>query len=228
MTENAAEPTDSDDVSEDMSAVSPAEIDAVAAQVAAYDEALGEAVAKLGGRLQRVEAENESLNEDVEELTDRVQRVQADFQNYKKRAERRQEELEARATEDLVERLLEVRDNLDRALDQEEDTDVRDGIQATVREFDHVLAEEGVDRIDPDPGEPVDPRRHEVLHRETEDADTITSVYRPGYVMADKVLRPAQVTVGADPDGGGGATDQDGSSGSTADADTPDSDEESA
>lgn len=174
----------------------PGEVADVAAQVAAYDESLGESVAAAGHRLAAVVKERDRLDEEVDELTERVQRVQADFENYKKRAERQQEEMKARATEDLVERLLEVRDNLARALEQDEDTDLRDGVEATLREFDRVLEEEGVERIDPGTGEPVDPRRHEVLHRESDDAETIASVFRPGYEMAEKVLRPAQVTVG--------------------------------
>ncbi|MFB6103746.1 MAG: nucleotide exchange factor GrpE [Halobacteriaceae archaeon] len=186
------------DTSESAAEEAGPDVDALAAEVAAYDESLGEAVASAGRELEAVRRERESLAEEVEELTDRVQRVQADFQNYKKRADRKQEEIRERATEDLVERLLEVRDNLERALEQDVDADVRDGVEATLREFDRVLDDEGVERIDPDEGAAVDPRRHEVVHREAEDAEAISSVYRPGYAMAEKVLRPAQVTVGPD------------------------------
>jgi len=194
MTQDAA------DTTEAAADEAEVDVDGVAAEVAAHDEALGEAVAATGDRLRRVRQERAELAAEVEELTERVQRVQADFQNYKKRAEEQQAQIRERATEDLVERLLEVRDNLERALDQDADADVRDGVEATLREFDRVLDDEGVERIEPAVGADVDPRRHEVVHRESESADAIASVYRPGYAMAEKVLRPAQVTVGPTPD----------------------------
>lgn len=141
-------------------------------------------------------AERDSLEEEVEALEERVQRVQADFQNYKKRTERRREEQQARATQDLVERLLPVRDNLSRALDQDQDSDIRDGVEATLSAFDDILQSEGVEVIQPSPGDSVDPTRHEVVHREDEAGEVVASVYRRGYEMEDHVLRPAQVTVG--------------------------------
>jgi molecular chaperone GrpE len=133
----------------------------------------------------------------VETLESKVKRTTADFQNYKKRMEQRREEEKARATEELVERLLDVRDNLVRALDQDEDVDIRGGIEKTLDTFDRVLDAENVVTIEPAVGEEVDPQRHEVLLRIDSDhpEGTIHSLQRPGYEMAGKVIRPAQVTV---------------------------------
>lgn len=135
--------------------------------------------------------------DEIEDLESKLKRTQADFQNYKKRAEERRVEREERATEDLVSRLLDVRDNLSRALTQEEGTDIRSGIESTLEEFDRVLAEENVSPIDPEPGSVVDPQRHEVMLQVDSDqpTDTVAEVYRPGYEMGEKVLRPAQITV---------------------------------
>ena len=115
---------------------------------------------------------------------------------------------EGDAEEDLVERLLDVRDNLVRALDQEEEgadaEDVRSGVETTLAQFDRVLEGENVDVVDPEPGEEVDPHTHEVLMRVDSDQPegTIDAVHRPGYVMAEKVLQTAQVTVsGGDENG---------------------------
>jgi molecular chaperone GrpE len=133
----------------------------------------------------------------VETLESKVKRTTADFQNYKKRMEQRREEEKARATEELVERLLDVRDNLVRALDQDEDVDIRGGIEKTLDTFDRVLDAENVVSIEPAAGEDVDPQRHEVLLRVDSDhpEGTVHSLQRPGYEMAGKVIRPAQVTV---------------------------------
>jgi len=135
--------------------------------------------------------------DEIEDLESKLKRNQADFQNYKKRAEERRIEREERATEDLVSRLLDVRDNLSRALTQEEGTDIRSGIESTLEEFDRVLGEENVSPIDPEPGSVVDPQRHEVMLQVDSDqpTDTVAEVYRPGYEMGEKVLRPAQITV---------------------------------
>ena len=175
------------------------------AEIAVHDEELAGRVADHLDRAAELEGERDDLAAERDDLTERLQRTQADFQNYKKRAKRRQEEIRERATEDLIERLLEVRDNLDRALDQGEGADIRDGVEATRREFDRVLADEDVERIDPDPGSEVDPQRHEVLSQVPADQPegTVAGVYRAGYEMAGQVLRPAQVTTS---EGGTGDT----------------------
>ncbi|MBV0900627.1 nucleotide exchange factor GrpE [Haloarcula salina] len=157
-------------------------------------------LAALRTRVESLESQIERRDDDVEELESKLKRKQADFQNYKKRMKKRREQEQQRATEDLVSRLLDVRDNLDRALDQDEDADIRGGVESTLRQLDDVLDAENVEVIDPDPGEDVDPTQHQVLARVESDQDggTIADVHRPGYEMAEKVLREAQVTVSED------------------------------
>ena len=160
--------------------------------------AVADAVEDLAERVERLEDDLDERDAEIEDLESRLKRKQADFQNYKKRREREEEKLRERATEDLVERLLDVRDDLDRALDDDHDGEaVRDGVEMTLDEFDRVLGAENVEPIDPAPGEEVDPGRHEVVA--TLDADqpegTVADVYQPGYEMAEKVLRTAKVTV---------------------------------
>ena len=174
------------------------------AEVAAHDEALATEVGELAQRAERLETELETMEDRLDETTERLEHTRADFQNYKKRAKRRQEEIKERATEELIERLLDVRDNLSRALEEESgDVDsLREGVKLTRKQFDRVLDAENVERIEPEPGTEVDANRHEVMMRVESDepADTVASLYRPGYQMAGKVLRPAQVTVSEGPD----------------------------
>ena len=164
--------------------------------VAAELAGLRGAVSDLEDRLEEREAE-------VEDLESRLARKQADFQNYKKRQEQKMEDVRDRATEDLVTRLLDVRDNLARALEQDEDADIRGGVESTLQQFDEELDRENVAVIEPDPGEETDPTRHEVLMRVDSDQPegTVDDVHRPGYEMGGKVLRPAQVTVSDGADG---------------------------
>jgi len=159
--------------------------------------ALAREIAALRERAQEAEERAAEAEAEVEELESKLKRKQADFQNFKKRMERKQERQRKHATEDLVERLLDVRDNLVRALDQDEGADLRPGLEKTLDQFDRVLDAEEVRTIDPEPGEDVDPERHEVLMRvDSEQPEgTVDEVHRQGYEMADRVLRPAQVTV---------------------------------
>jgi molecular chaperone GrpE len=154
------------------------------------DEAPEEAIEELEGEL-------DERDDRIEGLESKLKRVQADFQNYKKRRGREEERLRETATEDLVTRLLDVRDNLVRATEQDENADIREGVEATLREFDHVLDGENVSTIEPEPGSEIDPQRHEVMVRVGSDQPegAIDEVYTPGYQMGEKVLRPAQVTV---------------------------------
>lgn len=158
---------------------------------------IAEEIATLRERAAEFELHVQDLEAERDELESKLKRKQADFENYKKRQRKRRQEERERATEDLVTRLFEVRDNLDRALETDEDADIRDGVEATCRLLDDVLEAENVTRFEPEPGDDVDPNRHEVLLRVESDRPegTVDSVHRPGYQMAGKVLRTAQVTV---------------------------------
>jgi len=160
-------------------------------------ETIAKELASLRTRVEGMEGQLDAYEDEIEELESKLKRKQADFQNYKKRMKKRREDEQKRATEDLVTRMLDVRDNLQRALEQDEDVDIRDGVESTLRQFDDVLEAENVEEIEPDPGTEVDPQHHQVLARVDSDqpAGTIDDVHRPGYVMAEKVLREAQVTV---------------------------------
>lgn len=177
-------------------------VDEFIARIAAHDETLAVEAAAIRERIETLAAELEDREERIDEITSRLKRERADFKNYKKRVEEREDEIRERATENLVERLLDVRDNLVRALSQDDDVDVRDGVEATLSTFDRVLKDENVEAIEPAPGEAVDPERHEVVMRVDGDQphDHIEEVYRPGYELAGKILRPAQVTVSEPPD----------------------------
>jgi molecular chaperone GrpE len=160
-------------------------------------ESVANELAALRTRVEGLEDQLAAREQELDDVTESLKRKQAEFQNFKKRMEKRREEEKRRATEDLVTRLLDVRDNLERALDQDEDADIRGGVESTLRSFDDVLDQEHVSVVEPEPGDEVDPHRHEVLVRVDSDQPegTIADVHRPGYVMADKVIREAQVTV---------------------------------
>lgn len=175
---------------------------------AASDEQIAREIASLRSLVADLEAreddgDRETDSERVADLESKLARKQADFENFKKRMNKRREEERERATEDLVTRLLGVRDDLVRALEQDADADIRGGVESTLTEFDRVLDDEGVVKISPEPGTDIDPQRHEVMLRVDSDhpEGTIAEVFRSGYEMSGKILRPAQVTVSEGGDG---------------------------
>ena len=152
---------------------------------------------EIANELQTLRNQLDERDEEIEDLQSRLKRKQADFQNYKKRQKKRLKDEKERATEDLVERLLDVRDNLRRALDQDENADIRSGVESTLKQFDEQFERENVTPIEPDPGADVDPTRHEALATIASDQpeNTVAEIHRPGYEMAGKVIRPAQVAI---------------------------------
>jgi|SRR5579883_2754538 len=127
----------------------------------------------------------------------------ADFDNYKKRVRRDLDSMVASRRRALLERLLPVLDNLQRALQSNAGGDtLRGGVEQTLRGFEAVLAGEGVKPIEVR-GEPFDPRVAEAIGTSPADGvaeDTVVEVAETGYKLGDELLRPAKVIVAKRPD----------------------------
>jgi len=129
-----------------------------------------------------------------------LQRTQADFENYRKRITRLQEEQAARASADLINKLLPVLDTLDlaQAHQREDQADTEDAkaLRAARTMLVDLLAKEGLERVD-EAEVPFDPAVHDAVARaESEDGDVvIDEVLRSGYRWKGQVLRPAMVRV---------------------------------
>jgi molecular chaperone GrpE len=139
----------------------------------------------------------EELTQELARLEDRFKRAAADLDNYRKRVARDIERRVEGAREALLREWLEVVDSLERALRQEPDGPLAEGLRAVREQMDAVLARSGVERIDA-VGERFDPERHEAVDvRDSDDAEngTILEVVRSGYSLGGRVLRPAQVVV---------------------------------
>ncbi len=135
------------------------------------------------------------------EYLGRLERLQADFENYKKRQEKKQKEFIEFANERLINNLLSVVDNLERALDSTENEKnikaIKEGIKNTLKEFCNILKKEGVVPMK-SVGHRFDPYRHEaVMKTETDkhSEDIVTEEFQKGYYIKSKVLRPAIVKV---------------------------------
>jgi molecular chaperone GrpE len=130
----------------------------------------------------------------------RYQRLAADFENYKRRTRQDLTDRTQFANEELLRKLLPLRDNLQRALEHAPegvDRNWFDGIKLVVRQFDDVLQAQGLSTI-PAVGEKFDPAQHEAIASEETDEHeegTIVEEMQPGYRLHNRVLRPTLVKV---------------------------------
>ena len=158
-----------------------------------------DAMGELEERLAQLEAERD------ERLND-LKRVAADFENYRKRVARDQESLVARAHERLVNELLPVLDDLERALsaaEEHEEAKLEEGVRLVHRELADALQREGLAEIETNGR--FDPHVHEALLSQPSEAEegSVLEVVQKGYRLGDRVLRPARVVVAARPEGDG-------------------------
>lgn len=139
-------------------------------------------------------------------LKEIYQRLAADFDNFRKRVERDRAAMRAQATEALVQRLLDVAVNFDRAIEAAGgDENAHEGITLIYRQLREILAKEGVERIDTH-GHLFDPRLHEAVMREEAaqyPEGTILQEFEAGWTLAGRVVRPAKVKVAVKPAEGG-------------------------
>ena len=143
----------------------------------------------------RLAEELEATRLERDQYLDSLRRLKAEFENSRKRQERERARILSMASERLVQELLPVLDNLDRAL--EAGGDIREGVQATREQLAEVLAEEGLLPVASD-GEPFDPNVHDAVmgqpSEEHEDG-TIIQTFQRGYLLNGKPIRPAKVVV---------------------------------
>lgn len=175
---------------------------------AAQDEALPDKdegpAAQVGGRVEELTSQLQELASQLEEANNRYLRLAADFDNFKKRARQEQLDTMRHAAATVVERLLPVLDDADRALSHAPegvDESWLKGVQLTFQQLEDVLASVGVERISA-VGSPFDPKLHEAIGSEEtseQPEDTVVVELRPGYRMHDRVLRPSLVKVARRP-----------------------------
>lgn len=187
----------------------PAEAEAPEETVEAESEAPEETVAadleatqKSGwsaGELEALKAENA-------ELKDRLLRTAAEMENLRKRTERDKADTAKYAISSFARDVLTIADNIQRAIDHvpeeaaEKDPTLksfRDGMQVTERELLNMMERHGITRHDPK-GDRFDPNKHQAMF-EVPNPDvpegTVIEVVQPGYIIAERVLRPALVGI---------------------------------
>ena len=146
-------------------------------------------------------AELEKLQAEVLEHQRRTLRVQADFDNFRRRTQKEKEDLGKYASSKLITELLPVIDNFERALQASEENpefeSFSKGVSMIFRQLESVLATEGLTAMK-SVGEPFNPEYHQaIMQVESEEYEEgiVVEEVQKGYMLKDKVLRPAMVKV---------------------------------
>jgi molecular chaperone GrpE len=150
--------------------------------------------------LAAVQAELAALQAKNAELADQYVRAQADVQNARRRADEDITKARKFAVEAFAESLLPVTDSLEAGLAIKDATpeQIREGAEATLRQLKSALERNKVIEIAPAAGSRFDPHQHQaisVVPTPGQEPNTVVSVLQKGYTIAERVLRPALVTV---------------------------------
>ena len=144
----------------------------------------------------------EKLQQEVDKLNDQVYRLSAEISNIQKRNAKERQDAAKYRSQSLAQNLLNVIDNLERAIaspsESEEAQTLKKGIEMVYEGFIHALKEEGVEEIEA-LNQPFDPNKHHAVQaipaEEGQEADQVVQVFQKGYMLKDRVLRPAMVIV---------------------------------
>ena len=147
------------------------------------------------------EEESPSLEEEIESLKDQVLRAKAEVQNVRRVAEQEVRKARLYGVESLAKNFLSVGDNLERAIeslnDDSKPEDLEEGLKLILKSYEDALETGGIISIDPK-GEPFNPEQHEalsVIENEDLEPNSIVEVIQKGFMIQDRVLRPAKVIV---------------------------------
>lgn len=164
---------------------------------------LGEDFEEIG-----LEEQLEILRQERDEMRDRFMRALADAENSRKRGERDRREAEKYGGSKISRDILPVYDNLKRALDAATDEQrsiaagLFEGVELTMRELLNIFAKHGIERVAPEVGDRFDPQAHEAMFEAPVPntvAGDIIQVMTEGFMLHDRLLRPAQVGVSSTP-----------------------------
>ena len=144
-----------------------------------------------------VDPQVEELQKQLAQAQDQYQRVLAEYANYKRRTDQEKEQLGAFVKGEALKALLPGIDNLERAVGSPDGPEYRKGVEMVIRQLLDTLVAMGLEEI-PALGQVFDPELHNAVMREDADGvepETVTEVYKKGYRLSGRVLRPAMVKV---------------------------------
>lgn len=148
-----------------------------------------------------LEAELKQSKEQADDYYARLQRLQAEFDNFRKRTQKEKEETMKYAAERVIEAMLPVLDNFERAVSSSQSNQdfksFSQGVEMISKQIKNILVKEGLTPIEA-VGQPFDPKLHDaVLQVDSVDypENTVVEELQKGYYLKDKILRPSMVKV---------------------------------
>lgn len=160
-----------------------------------------EAGSPAAGAASSPEAQLAELQARHAEVSDAYLRAKAETENVRRRAEEEMSKARRYAVESFAEGLLPVRDSLEAAIAIQNATpeQLLEGVHATLRQLSQALERNKVVEISPPQGTRFDPHQHQAISvvPADQEANTVVAVLQKGYLISDRVLRPALVTVTA-------------------------------
>lgn len=151
----------------------------------------------------------DTLRAELEQVRAQYQRAMADYQNLERRSREERQEVGRFAAADAIRSFLPVLDDLDRAIEHATVDDAGadeaqwvEGVRLVAQKFRGVLGQHGVQEIDA-LGHPFDPNQHEAVGSAPGPEGQIVHLLQRGYIMKDRVIRPAMVMVGNGDDSAG-------------------------
>ena len=148
-------------------------------------------------------ADEATLRAEVKEARNQWMRTLADFDNFRKRSEREKADLKRYALTEPLRDLLPVIDNLERAVNAEGSVDdLKLGVEMTLTQLREMLRRRGLQLV-PAAGHPFDPAVHDAVSRFEDEAvtqPTVSDELQSGYLLHDRLLRPAMVRVAMPPE----------------------------
>lgn len=171
--------------------------DKYAEQAASIDQpAATEAAATPAQTLEEQLAASQQL---VQELQDSFLRAKAEVENFRRRAQEDVTRAHKFAIESFAEALVPVKDSLEMALQVETPSieSLKEGVEMTLKQLSAAFEKNRLLEITPEQGDKLDPMKHQAISMVPADqeANTIVSTLQKGYLIADRLLRPALVTV---------------------------------
>ena len=139
------------------------------------------------------------LERKVSELQDAFMRAKAEGENIRRRAQEDISKAHKFAVESFAEAMVPVKDSLEMALKIEAPTleSIKEGVEMTLKQLNAAFEKNRLMEINPPPGEKLDPMKHQAISMvpAEQDANTVVTVLQKGYTIAERLLRPALVTV---------------------------------
>lgn len=158
-----------------------------------------EGVVQFGAAEEDLEAQLQAVQQEIARYHEELLRARAEIENVRRRAQEDVAKARKFGTEAFAESLIPVRDSLEAALALTDQTAEawKEGVEATLRQLNGAFERNQMREVAPQPGDKFDPHFHQAISSVPSEhpSGTIVQVLQKGYTIADRVLRPALVTV---------------------------------